>query len=252
MKLGVLETGKLADHLAADHGQYPQIFANLFGQVSNDVEIVPFEVVHGVFPDSPTECDAWLVTGSKFGVYDDEPWIKPLKQYLREIRDAGRPMVGVCFGHQIMAEAFGGRAEKSTKGWGCGVHAYHFAARPGWLKMDSSDFAMHAMHQDQVTVVPDDATIIASSPFCENAMFAYGNVEQPYAVSIQPHPEFTRSLGEALVRFRRGTHIPESVADTAISTFGARVDGTAFAKSCLYYFESFKSENHQGSASQSG
>lgn len=243
MKLGVLETGKLADHLAAEHGQYPEIFAELFAQATNDLEIIPFEVVSGIFPDSPIVCDAWLVTGSKFGVYDDEPWIEPLKDFLCDVRDAGKPMIGVCFGHQIMAEAFGGRAEKSTKGWGCGVHEYQFVEKPSWLEMDGSSFTMHAMHQDQVTNLPDDAVVLASSSFCPKAILAYGDAELPYAVSIQPHPEFSSALGEALVELRRGTHIPETVANTALMTFGDAVSGVCFAKSCIRYLEARVSAN---------
>lgn len=237
MRLGILETGKLAEHLAAEHGHYPAIFQELYAPVIRDLEIVPYEVVHAVFPDTPTECDAWLITGSKYGVYDDQPWIEPLKAFLREIRDARIPMIGVCFGHQIMAEAFGGKAEKSSKGWGCGVHTYELLTKPTWLKLKEPSFAMHAMHQDQITAMPEDAICVARSSFCENAIIAYGDLEQPYAISIQPHPEFSTDLGKALVWYRRGTHIPEPVADTALDTFGKRVDGRAFAKSCLSFIQ---------------
>ena len=116
MKLGILETGKVADHLVDEYGHYPEIFSREFAQIDSSLELVPFEVVNGAFPSSPHDCDAWLVTGSKYGVYDPEPWIEPLKEFLRQARDARVPLIGVCFGHQIMAEAFGGSAAKSDKG----------------------------------------------------------------------------------------------------------------------------------------
>ena len=238
MRLGILETGKTADHLVAEHGHYPEIFGNAFAGLDDALELVPFEVIHGQFPASPHECDAWLVTGSKYGVYDPEPWIEPLKDFLCQARDARVPMIGVCFGHQIMAEAFGGRAAKSDKGWGCGVHEYAIRQKPSWLKMDADSFTMHAMHQDQVLSLPEDATVLATSDFCENAMVTYGDPERPDAISIQPHPEFTRGLGEALVNFRKTTLIPDPVADVALASFGTPVNNTDFMQSALAYARS--------------
>ena len=235
MRLGILETGKVAEHLVEAHGHYPEIFGREFDQIDASVELVPFEVVNGVFPATPQDCDAWLITGSKYGVYDQVPWIDPLKTFLRQARDAHIPMIGVCFGHQSIAEAFGGRAAKSDKGWGCGVHDYTVLRKPSWLTMGGESFSMHAMHQDQVVSLPEDAEVLASSPFCENAMVAYGNPESPYAISIQPHPEFTRGFAEALVVFRRTTHIPDPVADEALESFGRHVDGLAFLKCALDY-----------------
>lgn len=235
MKLGILETGKVAEHLVEEYGHYPEIFGREFAQIDTTVELIPFEVVNGAFPSSPLDCDAWLVTGSKFGVYDSAPWIEPLKEFLRKARDARVPMIGVCFGHQIMAEAFGGSAAKFEKGWGCGVHDYTFRRKPSWLTMEADSFSMHAMHQDQVISLPEDAEVLASSPFCENAMIAYGDPDAPYAISIQPHPEFTRRFAQALVEFRKTSHIPDPVADVALASFGEAVDGESFLKCALDY-----------------
>ncbi len=243
MRLGILETGKVADHLVEDYGHYPRIFGKAFAGLDDTLELVPFEVVNGQFPASPHDCDAWLVTGSKFGVYDPEPWIAPLKDFLRQSRDANVPMIGVCFGHQIMAEAFGGSAAKSDKGWGCGVHEYAIHQKPAWLKIEADSFTMHAMHQDQVLSLPADATVLASSSFCENAMVAYGDPEQPYAISVQPHPEFTRGFGEALVNYRKTTLIPDPVADVALASFGTPVNNTDFMQSALAYARSHQKDS---------
>ena len=218
-----------------------------FPTVSRDsnLELIAYEVVESEFPANPNECDAYLITGSKFGVYDDEPWIEPLKAFLCACRDGGIPMVGVCFGHQIMAEAFGGRAEKSSKGWGCGVHTYEIERSMPWFDGLGDGFAMHAMHQDQVTELAPDAIRVASSEFCENAMIAYGDAEAPYAISIQPHPEFTRPFAEALVNYRRSDLIPEPVADVALASFGNRVDGEKFAACSLEYIRTVQQRNDQ-------
>jgi len=235
MKLGILVTGLVRDPLATEHGQYWHMFDTLYRQAAPEVETRRFMVVEGELPDLPSACDAWLVTGSKFGVYDPEPWIPPLKDFLRAARAAGVPQIGICFGHQIMAEAFGGRAEKSDKGWGCGVHRYDVLARPGWMADAGARFAMYAMHQDQVTALPGDAVRLAQSDFCPHAMIAYGDAEAPDAISIQAHPEFARPYAEALVHMSAEIGIPEPVANRAMASFGAPVDGAAFAAWSLAY-----------------
>jgi len=243
MKLGILETGKMADHLAGEHGHYPELFDALLGSIQ-DLTLHPYEVVHGVFPDDAAECDAWLVTGSKYGVYDDEPWIEPLKAFLVTARERGVPMIGICFGHQIMAEAFGGRAEKSDRGWGCGAHEYEVLQRQDWMEDPGEAFSMYAMHQDQVTALPEDAVRLATSPFCENAMVAWGDPAIPDAISIQPHPEFTTALAKDLVEFRRETHIPVDVADTALATFESdSADVGFFVRSVASYLAARKASS---------
>ena len=121
MRLGILQTGKVNEALVGRFGEYPDMFARLYRAADPTVEPRSYAVVDGQLPGTPAECDAWLITGSRHGVYDGLPWIEPLKAFLRRARADGVPIIGVCFGHQIMAEAFGGRAEKSSKGWGVGV-----------------------------------------------------------------------------------------------------------------------------------
>ncbi|MEM6664591.1 MAG: type 1 glutamine amidotransferase, partial [Pseudomonadota bacterium] len=215
--------------------EYPEMFGKYFASADPTVTATGFAVVDGELPQAPDVCDAWLVTGSKYGVYDDVPWIEPLKQFLRDARAAGVPIIGICFGHQIMAEAFGGRAVKSDKGWGCGVHDYDVTQKPGWMAVEGGSFTMHAMHQDQVVALPDDATRLATSPFCKNAMVSYGDPEAPDAISIQPHPEFDRDFAEALVDLRGADLLTQPRVDAAKKSFGAPVDGANFLKWALAY-----------------
>ena len=202
MKIGILVTGHVSSDLVDEFGEYPAMFADLFRRIDPSLTFQDWSVVDGEFPDDPSACDAWLLTGSKHGVYDPEPWIEPLKDFLLAAREVRIPMIGICFGHQIMAEAFGGRAEKSSRGWGVGVHEYAITERPGWLRPDSSDFGMYAMHQDQVTQLPPDGVVLASSAFCPIAMASYGDPEAPDAISIQPHPEFFHDYALALINLR--------------------------------------------------
>lgn len=235
MHLGVLQTGRIPEPMTGRHHEYPEMFAEMYQAAAPDMQVTGYAVLDGEFPDSPTECDAWLVTGSKYGVYDDEPWIETLKDFLRAARAAQVPMIGICFGHQVMAEAFGGRAEKYHDGWGCGVHDYKMVRTPKWLSDTRPEFAMHAMHQDQVTELAADATVLATSEFCQNAMLTYGDPEAPDAISIQPHPEFAVDFAREIVEVRAGEVIPPERSAPALESFGRHVDGDAFVEWSLTY-----------------
>ncbi len=235
MRIGILTTGKVNPELAREHGQYPQMFARLLRTASPAIEITPYMVVDGQLPESATACDAWLVTGSRHGVYDPLPWIVPLADFLRQARARRVPAIGVCFGHQIMAEAYGGRAEKSARGWGVGVHEYEIVHRPGWMADAPERFRVHALHQDQVTAIPGDATVLARSDFCPYAMLAYGEPELPEAISIQPHPEFSAAFARGLIERRIGEVIPPEIGEPALATLDRPVAGEAFARWCVDY-----------------
>ena len=237
MRLGILQTGEVNSALVGRFGEYPDMFARLYRAADPAVEPRSYAVVRGGLPEAPGECDAWLITGSRHGVYDDLPWIEPLKRFLRRARAAEVPVIGVCFGHQIMAEAFGGRAEKSAKGWGVGVQEYQLVGRPGWMADAPERMAVHVLHQDQVTAVPADATCLASSPFCEYAMLAYGDAEAPEAISIQSHPEFDEAFMRALVERIGGDRIPREVADDALASLGVAVSGPDFARWSLAWLQ---------------
>lgn len=229
MKIGILQTGKVPEDLADRFGEYTAMFRDLLAKAGAGLTFQDWAVVDGDVPPDPRACDAWLITGSRYGVYDPEPWIEPLKDFLRTVRAAGVPLIGICFGHQIMAEAFGGHAIKSGKGWGAGVHRYTVRQRPGWLRSAGDEITMYAMHQDQVVALPEDATVLAGSDFCPMALVCYGDVEAPEAISIQPHPEFPDDYARALIDVRGEVMGAERAAD-ARASFGPAVDRDAFAR----------------------
>jgi GMP synthase-like glutamine amidotransferase len=129
MRIGLLETGEPPESLISDYGRYGGMFQRLLGPGH---DYATFDVQAGVLPRAIEACDAYVVTGSSAGVYDDLPWIAPLKGFLATARDQV-PLVGVCFGHQVMAEAFGGSAVKSDKGWGIGLQSYSVSKPAAWM-----------------------------------------------------------------------------------------------------------------------
>lgn len=237
MKLGILKTGDNNEKLRPRFGEYPDMFVRLFGAADPSLRFQSWPVLDGQFPDSVTDCDGWIVTGSRHGVYDDLPWMAPLKQFLRNAIAAKVPVLGVCFGHQILADAMGGKVEKSTKGWGVGRHDYAVNNRPAFMADAPATLSFHAMHQDQVVIKPEMAHVVASSPFCEYAMLAYGQLDAPSALSIQPHPEFDVDFERALLELRTGAVVPEALGRKAIDGLGqAPTHSAEFARWALGFF----------------
>ena len=194
MKLAILETGRPPGDLVRRFGDYPAMMTRMLG---GEFEIDTFDVAAGEFPADPSDYEAYLVTGSPAGAYDPLPWIEPLKQFLRDAGD--RKLVGICFGHQLMAEAFGGHVEKSDKGWGIGLQHYEIDRVEPWMdEMASID--VPASHQDQVVAQPPHTEVIASSPFTPFAALAW--TDRP-AISVQFHPEFAPDYAKALIEARR-------------------------------------------------
>ena len=192
MKLAILETGRPPGDLAERFGDYPAMFAGLLGE---GFEIETFDVPGGRLPN-PAAHDAVLITGSPAGVYDPLPWIEPLSDYIRAAKDIR--MVGVCFGHQVMAEALGGHVEKSNKGWGAGLHRYFVVRAEPWMDR-AGEIAIPASHQDQVVIQPPNTDVVASSGFTPCAALAW--TDRP-AISFQFHPEFSPDFARALIEKR--------------------------------------------------
>lgn len=193
MKLAILETGKPPGDLVERFGDYPSMFAKLLGQ---GFDIETFDVRSGELPE-PDAHDAILITGSPAGVYDPLRWIAPLLEFIRSAGD--RKMVGICFGHQAMAEALGGHVEKSEKGWGTGLHRYDVVHPERWIG-EEDRIAVPASHQDQVVVQPPNTDIVARSDFTPFAALAW--TDRP-AISFQFHPEFSPEFAKALIGERR-------------------------------------------------
>ena len=207
MRIAILETGKPPADLAGRFGTYPTMFADLLGP---GFDAVTFDVAAGELPARPEDFPAYLVTGSPAGVYEDHPWIDPLKAFLRAAKGKAR-IVGICFGHQIMAEAFGGKVEKSERGWGVGLQTLDVKARRPFMNGEAA-VSVPASHQDQIVVPPPHAEVLAGNDFSPYGVLAY--TDQP-ALSMQFHPEFDPDFAKALIESRRA-RLPDP--DAAIAS----------------------------------
>ena len=180
MKIGILQTGHTPQEVEARNGDFTQMFQSLLA--GHDFTFETWNVVDMEFPNGPTDADGWLLTGSKHGAYEDHPFIAPLEELIRAIRDSARPMIGICFGHQIIAQALGGKVEKFAGGWAIGRHDYK--------DKNLGDIALNCWHQDQVVSLPEGARVTASSPHCAHAGIVYGDT----IYTLQPHPELSNAI----------------------------------------------------------
>ena len=217
MKLAILETGAPPGRLKERFGDYPAMFRRLLGEGAYDY--ATYDVAAGALPGDPLDHEAYLITGSPAGVYDPLPWIGELERFL--VAAKGRAaLVGVCFGHQIMAQAFGGRVAKAPAGWGVGLHQYRVRGREPWMD-EVAAIRAAASHQDQVLALAPGARVLAASDFSPFGMLAY---EGQRAISIQLHPEFEPDYAKALIESRRGARLTDEEVRRGLSSYDAPDD----------------------------
>jgi GMP synthase-like glutamine amidotransferase len=229
MKLTIIETGRPPEPIAQDFPGYPTMIEALLSPHVNGLCCDSVALVDGAPLPDLNHVEAVLITGSPVGVYDPVPWIEPLKNWIRAAAEHSIPQVGICFGHQIMAEAFGGAAYKAPQGWGLGRHSYQVTKTEAWMDHETFTRPLHlaVSHQDQVLVAPPTARVLAKSEFTPFAALTYDHAP---AVSFQGHPEFCQAFADALIRSRRGTRFPEALADRALESLQQPLDGDIVAR----------------------
>lgn len=225
-RIAILKTGAPPPALTEVHGDYPAMFRTLLG---DGFETTAFDVQQGEWPD-PVAFDGAIITGSAAGVYEDDAWIGALLDWIRLAHGQTR-LVGVCFGHQAMAQALGGRVEKSDRGWGVGLHRYQVVGEAGWMAPSVATVAIPVSHQDQVVAIPDHARVTLRSDFTPFAGLAWGED----AISFQGHPEFTPAYAAQLTAGRRG-RIDTALVDQALDSLAEPDDRPVVADWIRVFF----------------
>ena len=208
----------------------------LISSEKHDSKFKTFNILDSVFPENHLECDGWIVTGSPHGVYEEHSWIPKVSDLINDIYRAKIPIFGVCFGHQLIAQALGGHVEKSIKGWGLGLHTYEINNKTDYMVNLTEEVTLNICHQDQVLQVPEGATIYASSEFCRNAGF-YINDK---VLTMQAHPEFLVDFIKALLNARREVTIPKEFVDPALvklNSYPDTVQSDQFAETIRKFFQ---------------
>lgn len=202
LTIGILETGPVLEPLLSKYGTYPKMFERLLE--GRGFQFRSYSVMYDEFPGGIGDCDGWIITGSRYGAYEDHDWIPPLEAFLRGAHALKSPIVGICFGHQVLAQALGGKVIKHPDGWVLGRVEYDLDGFDGPI-------SVLGLHQDQVVELPEGARVAGRAEGCAIAAAEYG----PHAWTLQPHPEFTEDFFLDLLEQRKAL-FPETLREAAI------------------------------------
>ena len=185
--IGLLNAYQFEKEAPAYQAEYGTIFQEFLRKTFPERKIKVYQAALGELPADVNECEAWVITGSPKGAYETEPWIVALGNFVKSCHAQEKKLIGVCFGHQLIAHYLGGLTEKSPRGWGAGVRSFRVFQSPTWMKPELKQCSLLFSHQDQVVKLPEGAVLLAEDEFCPNQMYTIGE----HILCMQGHPEFT-------------------------------------------------------------
>ena len=230
MRIGILNADAVKAEFVSDFGEYPDMFSRLLMAVDPCTEFVTYEVMSGEYPADINEVDAYLITGSKLSVYDDVAWINILKEFVRKLHGAKKKLVGICFGHQLVAEALGGKTRQASQGWCVGVHKAKLTVDAAAYGPADAEFQLLSNHKDQVEKMAIGAELLASTDACPIAMTQLGG----HILTFQGHAEFDKGYALGLLNMRREI-LGESVYQAAVDTLPQATDNSQVARWVLNF-----------------
>lgn len=239
MKIGLLQCDKVSSVFESEHGQYPEMFARLLRQADPCLEWTVFDAEQGELPQDIHAVDAYLITGSRHGVNDGFGWITQLEEFIRVLHMEKKKVIGICFGHQLIAKALGGTVIKSPKGWGVGVSVNRLFSKQSWMSPEKNELNVLVSHQDQVIKVPKEAQILAGSEFCPYYMMQIGT----HFLTVQGHPEFSKAYSRILM-VSREDRINKKEFERGMVSLALGVDETLMAQWIINFLKAVHPQSY--------
>lgn len=240
MKVGLLNAYHFDRAPNSYRAQYRPMCVEYLKRVLPSAEIQVFEVGQDEWPHSPADCEAWVITGSSKSAYDSDPWISQLIEFVQDCDREKRKLIGICFGHQVVAQALGGEVQKSPRGWGVGVREFKIMCQQSWMNPPLKKASLLFSHQDQVVKLPEGALHLGTDEFCENQMYSLGE----HILCLQGHPEFTVEFARSRVEARKDM-IGEEKYQEAMKSFGLLTHETEIGH-WFYRFLKLRSSTYRG------
>jgi len=231
MKICLLKCGTIYDSLKDRFVDYDVMFINSFRESAVNINFEVFDVYKGNYPPNLKKYDGFLSSGSLSSVYDDDPWIAQYQKFTVELYEKKYMHVGICFGHQMIAHALGGKVEKAKQGWGMGVKKAKIKRYTSWMNsFPENEFNLIFSHQDQVLQLPENSTILAGNNHCPFSMFTVND----HCLGIQAHPEFSKEYSRVSIGLR-SKKVDQLIIKNALESLSKATD----EKRIIHWIENF-------------
>jgi len=225
MKIAILQCDNVVEEFQEDFGNYPQMITDLLNSVENNLKIDTFDVQKGEYPQNINDWELFITTGSKASVNDNEDWIIDLIEFIKLLGVTKKKLMGICFGHQIIALAKGGSVAESDKGWGIGIASNNILIQTDWMDNEQHELNLIVSHKEQINRLPQGAMVIAESDFCPYFMVQWDD----HFLSVQGHPEWNKLYSKTLMNYRRSI-IGVKCIEQGLTSLEKNINNQQFAR----------------------
>ncbi len=232
MKVAILQCDHVPEKFQPRFGNYPEMVERMFEGNGSSFSFDTYDCQKGNLPADIDGYDFYITTGSKASVYETKDWIQQLTCFIQELDKRKKKLIGICFGHQLIARALNGKVERSDKGWGIGIATNRIVSHPPWMNDKSSQINILLSHRDQITSLPEDTCVIAESDFCPFFIVQWGE----HFLSIQGHPEWNTKYCQALISDRRNIIDPDRF-NAGINSLTLTPDNAQFIRWIISFVE---------------